>query len=142
MANYKDNKVESAYHIYKFIGGVFLLTWIPWLMLVFLGDGIELISSKLLIGLGGAGPALMTFFLLKKYHSRVFIEDFIRRVINAGFLKQKYSYLVLLPVPGLFLSILISATFLGESWGQLIPNFTGLQCRLGVQIPNKIAAAF
>lgn len=113
---------SKKYNVKEFIISVLFFTWVPWLILVFSGKSVDSISSKLLIGLGGIAPAAVTGFLLKRYHSKIFVKDYFKRIVSLRFLKRKESGLILFPVFCMVISIVISVVFFEGSWSQITPT--------------------
>lgn len=118
---------KNNYKVNTFIFGVLLLTWLPWLILVFSGKGVDSANARILIGLGGIAPTVLTLFLLIKYHSKAFVKDYFKRVISLRFLTKKHSLLILLPVLTVITAIVISVVLFGNSGSQLIPMVSGSQ---------------
>jgi len=106
----------------KFISWVLLLTWTPWLILVVTGNHLQLLSLKILIGLGGLATTIVTIFLLKDYHIKRFVKDYIKRAVSIGFAKYRASLFILFPVFSVILSIPLSVILMEDKWGQLVPN--------------------
>ncbi len=122
MGNYKDK--SGSYKVKKFLYGVMIFTWVPWLFLVFSGREIESMFSQILIGLGGIAPTSVTLYLLLEYHSKSFSRDFFNRLLSLNFARFMEAVWILFPVFASVLSIAISIGFLGGLWEQLNPGIT------------------
>ena len=111
-----------------FIFLVIISTWIPWVILAILNVSLDSVWQKLLIGVGGAMPAVVALSLIKKYHSEKFRKDYWSRVFTLKFSKEKASWLILLPFFYVLISVSISLLFFNGSIYQLIPtiHITGL----------------
>lgn len=86
-----------------------LLSWIPWLTVWFWGRGIEATAGKVLLYLGGIGPALAVVGVIFYQRSTAMGKDVLKRLTTFTLIsKQGILLIIVIPVLVTFFSVMLS----------------------------------
>lgn len=104
--------------VFRFYLQTILISWLPWLIAIFIFAGIKQLPGKIMLAVGGIGPAVSAIILVTRSANKAQKKDYWRRLINFRLITGRgLLFLFLFPVISPVVSILISLS-LGGSLSQ------------------------